>query len=327
MNLSLKDFSEKFLNDFLEIHWKQWAALGVATYVKPEKYWIVDLESIIISSLLIGLRDKRLLSASLEWLIKNGEWVNRSRLKRIGKAFIKPFPQFNEPLLSAEIFKLMSETLQKFGFNTISIKWFDSIESNRSKINEYLSFFNKFEIKGKVTKPQIQQPSLLQLQLRGLFGVDAHVEVFVYLLINNSGNSNSISKEIFYDQKNVYKILEKWTKANIVTKVIGKKTGEYSLERKKIWLSILGLKNYPGYLNWIKTLLLLNHLANALSTPPWSKDEYLISSLFRDILTETKSLGKSLNVQVPESDSFPGSQYFTPFATSILNILEKLKGQ
>ncbi len=34
------------------------------------------------------------------------------------------------------------------------------------------------------------------------------MEVLIYLLSNESGNSNAIAKEIFYDQKSVYRILE-----------------------------------------------------------------------------------------------------------------------
>lgn len=325
MKLSLKEFREKFINDLLEIHWRHWTTLGVASHVRPERYWIVDLEAITTSTLLIGLCDKRLLSVSLEWLIKNGERVNHSRLKRIGKVFMKPFPGSNEPLLAPEVLKLTANTLKKFGQNALPIKGSNSSESNETRVREYEGFFNKFQMKGIVTEPQIQQPSLVQLLLRNVFGVDARVEVLIYLIINDSGNSNSIAKDVFYDQKNVYRILEKWTKAEVVTKITGKRVGEYSLKRKNEWLDVLGLKEKPGYLNWVRTLLVLNQLAKALSTPPWSDDEYLISSFFRDILNEAKSIGRSLNIMLPEPVSFSGSQYFAPFAMAVLDILKRLR--
>jgi hypothetical protein len=92
MSVSLKEFKEKIRNKLLEIHWKQWSALNVASHVPAENYWIIDLEALIISTLVIGLLDKRLLSVCIEWLIKNGEWVNFARLKRICKAFMIPLP-------------------------------------------------------------------------------------------------------------------------------------------------------------------------------------------------------------------------------------------
>jgi len=42
----------------------------------------------------------------------------------------------------------------------------------------------------------------------------------------------------------------------------------------------------------------LDRLAKALSTSPWADDEYLLSSLFRDLFNEGKSIGKSLNKKV-----------------------------
>lgn len=264
MELSLKEFKERFFNDLLEIHWRHWTTLGVASHVKPEKHWIVDLEAIVLSTLLIGLYDNRLFSASLEWLIKNSEWVNISRLKGIKKVFMKPFPGSKEPLLAPEVFKLMADTLKKFGQNALFIKGSDSLKSNETRVEEYKNFFNRFQIRGIVTDPEVQQPSLLQLLLRGIFGVDAHVEVFIYLLFNENGNSNSIAKDIFYDQKNIYRILEKWTKAGVVTKIAGKRIGGYSLKRKNEWLGVLGLKENPNYLNWVRTFLVFNQLMKAL---------------------------------------------------------------
>jgi len=61
-----------------------------------------------------------------------------------------------------------------------------------------------------------------------------------------------------------------------------------------------------------------------ISTPPWSDDEYLLSSLFRDFFNEGKSVGKSLNINIPEPIHYSGKQYFSPFALGILSILKKL---
>jgi len=83
MKISLKEFKEKFFNNLIEIHWSHWTTLGVASHIKPERRWIIDIEPLVVSTLTIGVRDKRLLSSSIEWVIKNGEWMNLSRLKRI----------------------------------------------------------------------------------------------------------------------------------------------------------------------------------------------------------------------------------------------------
>jgi hypothetical protein len=325
MELSLKEFKERFYNHLIEIHWRHWAALGVSTHVTPERYWIIDLEPLIISTLAIGLRDKRLLSANLEWLIRNGEWVNLSRLKRIQNIFMEPFPGMKEYLITPEIFKLLVDIYNKNARHKINFKEVEPYRTEENKIKEYENVFNNFKVRNVVTEPKPRDPSMLQILLRGFFGIDAHVETFIYLLVNDSGNSNFIAKEIFYNQKNVYSILERWANARVVTKVSGNKAASYSLNRRKELLTAVGLKLIPRYINWTRVFTMLDRLAVTLSTPPWSEDEYLLSSFFRDLFNQAKSIGRLLNVKVPEPTSYSGKQYFSPFASMILKILRQLR--
>ncbi len=325
LELSLKEFKERFYNDLIEIHWRHWSALGVSTHVKPERKWIIDLEPLIVSTLAIGLTDKRLLSSSLEWLIKNGEWMNLSRLKRIMNFFTEPFPGMKEPLITPEIFGLLVDTYNKNARNKINFKKVEPYGTEDNKIKEYKSIFNNFRIRDVVTEPKLRDPSLLQILLRGFFGIDAHVETLIYLLVNDGGNSNFIAREIFYNQRNVYSILERWKEVQIVIKISGTKAASYYLIRKKELLSAVGLKGMPSYLNWTRTLIFLDRLRMALSTSPWSEDEYLLSSLFRDFSGEAKSIGRVLDIKVPDPVSYLGKKYFGPFALGVLNILKQLR--
>ena len=325
MEISLKEFKERFYNDLIEIHWKHWSALGVSTNVKPERYWIIDLEPLIISTLAIGLSDKRLLSSSVEWLIKNGEWMNLSRLKRIMNFFTEPFPGMKEPLITPEIFALLVDTYNKNARNKINFKKVEPYGSEDTKIKEYKGIFNNFRVRNVVTEPRLRDPSLLQILLRGFFGIDTHVETLIYLLVNDGSNSNFIAREIFYNQRNVYSILERWKEVQIVTKISGTKAASYSLNRRKELLTAVGLKVIPRYINWTRVFIFLDRLAVTLSTPPWSEDEYLLSSFFRDLFNKAESIGRVLNIKVPEPVSYSGKQYFSPFASVILKILKQLR--
>ena len=324
MEASLREFKEKFYNALLDIHWKHWTALGVASHVKPEKTWIIDLEPLTVSTLAVGLHDKRLFSSSVEWLIKNGEWINLSRLKRILKVFLEPSPGLKEPALLPEILGLFIDTYNKNVRNKIKFLKSDSDGPRKNLVSEYKSFFSAFKVRNIITEPRLYHPSLIQLLLRSIFGVDAHTEILIYLLSNESGNSNSIAKEIYYNQKNVYTILEKWSRVQMVTKISEQKILRYSLNRKDELLYAFGLKETRKYINWTRTFLLLDRLSKALSTPPWSDDEYLLSSLFRDFFDESKLIGKSLGVNMPEPAHYPGKQYFSPFALGVVGILKKL---
>jgi hypothetical protein len=182
----------------------------------------------------------------------------------------------------------------------------DSYNAEDNVMNDYRTFFNNFKVRNVTTGPNLQLSSMIQLLLRNIFGVDARTEMLIYLLAHEGGNSNSIAKEIYYNQKNIYTILERWSHAQMVTKISEQKNPRYSLNRKKELLHAIGLKEIPSYLNWTKTFLLLGRLAKALSISPWSEDEYLLSSLFRDSFNE-------------------GKQFFSPFALVVLSILNRLR--
>ncbi len=324
MEIRLREFKEKFFDSLIEIHWRQWTALGVASHVKPEKTWVVDLEPLIISTLIIGLHDKRLLSSSIEWLTKNGEWINLSRLKRIVKVFSERLPELKAPPLYPGLLELFVNTYNRNARYKIKYPKTDSYNAEDNVMNDYKTFFNNFKVRNVTTAPNLQLSSMIQLLLRNIFGVDSRTEMLIYLLVHEGGNSNSIAKEIFYNQKNIYTILERWSHAQMVTKISEQKNPRYSLNRKKELLRAIGLKEIPEYLNWTRTFLLLGRLAKALSTPPWFDDEYLLSSLFRDSLSETKSIGRSLHINTPEPTHYPGKQFLSPFALGVLNILKRL---
>jgi hypothetical protein len=327
MELSLKEFKQGFFDDLIEIHWKHWTTLGVASHVKPERKWMIDLEPLILSTLAIGLYDKRLLSSSVEWLIKNGEWLNLSRLKRNFKIFTAQVSGLKVPSLAPKILELFVSIYEKATNKKIVLGRRDSYGSEEDVVKEYETFFDTFKVRGVTTEPKLQQPPLIQLLLRNIFGVDARTEILIYLLTNASGNSNSIAKEIYYNQKNIYTILEKWSRSQIVTKISEQKIPRYSINRKKELLHALGLKEIPNYLNWTRTFLFLSRLAKALSVPPWSEDEYLLSSLFRDLFEESKLVWKSLNLNIPEPVQYPGKRYFFPYVSGILRLLKRLSGR
>ncbi len=200
----------------------------------------------------------------------------------------------------------------------------DLYKAEGNVVNEYRTFFNDFKIRDVTTEPKLQLPSMIQLLLRNIFGVDARTEILIYLLSHEGGNSNSIAKEVSYNQKNIYTILEKWSRVQMVAKISGEKIPRYSLTRKKGLLLAIGLREMPNYLNWTKTFLLLDRLAKAISISPWSDDEYLLSSLFRDSFNETKSIGRLLRINIPEPSHYPGKQFFSPFAFGVLGILNRL---
>lgn len=181
MAMSPKRFSTELREMLLDLHWRQWCALGVAGHVEPESRWMIDLEALVVSTFALGREDARLTKLAQEWLLLNREWVSTSRLRRIGHEFA------------------LSDGLNAPASRSLAVA------RGRSK----------------VAKPVVTQPVLLQLQLRALFGMDVRADVFSYLLFNREGNSSSIARALYVHQRRVYNILERWGASGVVRRVPG----------------------------------------------------------------------------------------------------------
>jgi hypothetical protein len=318
---SLTSFNEKLKENLLEIHWRQWSALGVASQIPPEQYWIIDLEALTISTLAIGLADKRLMGACVEWFIQNAEWLNTSRFKRIAGIFTRPSPHKGITVLLVRALTSLDEILKKHT-HRLAIK---TLRRNRTQdiaaASDYDNFFKGFTPRDIAKKlDAVQAPVLFQLLLRGYYGMDARSDLFIYLLFNKQDNSLSIARNIYYNQKNVYNILEKWSKTGLVAKT----NKNYVLKKATGWRDFWNYEKKLGYLNWAKIFYLFNRILRTLSTPPWCEETYLMTSFFRDIYKDADEIGNQFNVQIPDPSGYKGALYYDVFASSMVAVLEKI---
>ncbi len=321
MNQPRNIFKQEFIDLQIEMAWRQWSALGINANTPPEKKRVIDPEALLAFTLSIGLNDKRLLQATLEWLSKYGNWLSVSRLKTALSLFCRPDGPINEGVISPEILTSLKEVIEPQGPRWRSIVRFVDKQTKASVSNSQSMSFKTRDI---LRPLNFQQPVLAELQLRAIFGVEARASVFTFLLFNDDGNSNSIAKDIFADQGNVYKILEKWVKAGIVVKVSGHKTTAYSLAEKTKWFSLLELDKSSLFLNWIYTFHVLGKITMALNKQPWAKDNYLMASLFREVTPDLRHMAKQLKISLPEPTRYPGAEFFEPFSRALLRFVSAL---
>lgn len=278
--MSPKRFRAGFRELLLELHWRQWCALGVAGQVEPESHWVVDIETLVASISRLGQADSRLLKLASEWLALNREWVSTPRLRRISHAFDS---------------KMDSEALVP-----------DAATRSRTK----------------VVRPVITQPVLLQLQLRALLGMDARADVFGYLLFNKSGNSSSIARALYVDQKRVYNVLGRWSTAGIVRRT----PGGYSLVPDAIPAAVAGARDRTEWVNWTTTYLALDRLYDSMARAA-TDDRYILASLARDASPELEPQAAAVGVDLAPADRRPGAAYLEPFTNGVIAWLKRLLGR
>ncbi|RLE19867.1 MAG: hypothetical protein DRJ08_07755, partial [Acidobacteria bacterium] len=147
-------------------------------------------------------------------------------------------------------------------------------------------------------------------------------EIFLFLLQHGPANSNAMAREIGFAQKQVYLILENWTEAGILHRIRKGRAGNYSLQKKDHWLSLLNMTGMPETINWIQMFGLLVQIFLILKE---TDDTYLIASRFRDIAPKADAiLSSNLGKHLPDPSRYQGEIYFAPFADTILAALHQL---
>ena len=149
--------------------------------------------------------------------------------------------------------------------------------------------------------------------------MDVRADVFLYLLHSAGGNSLAVAREITSDQRSVYHALERWLAAGVVFK----SDRNYALAGKDDWQRLLGLSGTTGYINWVRTLVLLGRLT-LVAESSIGNDEYLMSSFFRDLTPEADGVARSVGVALPDESEYTGAGYFGPFAEAALKMAESL---
>ncbi|MCK4766493.1 MAG: hypothetical protein KAW12_30135 [Candidatus Aminicenantes bacterium] len=327
---SLTAFKEKLKEKLLDIHWQQWSALGVSSHIKETEH-LIDLEALIISStLIIANYDKRLFSSCLEWIKKNREWVSLSRVKQIGKYFLQVDKQLAKPLVIRELFECILMILKD---GAVSKKFVDA--NDRHIPRDYKDILLTLENRGIAVEPVIQKSSLLQLHFRGIFGINARAEILLYLLLEGKGNSNQIAREIFYDQKIVFKILKRWTASGFVEEEKGGKENLYFLKSGRPVKYIknsapapyifqdINIKEGGKYINWTRFFYFFSRLLVFSTIEPWSEDRYLLSSVFRDMAGDAALIARYFDVSMPVCDLYKGEEFFSPFVSGLFKILKQ----
>lgn len=316
--MSLKEFRGDFQQKLVDIHWRQWTALGAASRYEEERKRLVDLEALLCSTLCLADVEKRLLSIWVEWVHGNTGRPNESRFKRIAKLFTKKDKILKKSLLDPSAAQDASQILNFFGKERIAV---DGKGKGLTVLlhREWKRVTGTAYKQKKIAELNTQKPSLLQLRLRDIFGVNARAEVMLYLLLlKREGSSLGIAKEISFDQKIVYRILERWVDAGLAVKTKGRTYVASDLSKIR---DFLGFHDLPVYTNWSAKFHLFARIHKALLTKPWSDDEYLMSSFFRDILDEADQAGRPQGIKFPEARAHEGKEYFEPFAKKLMKLL------
>ena len=311
-------FKAAYGGALLNLHWRQWQSLGLSGRVPGGWGATLDLEALIVSTLAIGLADRRLMLAAMEWMVTNDRLVNISRLKKIGRNFGQTAGGQAPVCFHPDMLALVSDLLKRNGKRGFIVRPADGGSDQLKGCRETLE---AFRIRNLVSLPQrLAGPAHLQLAARSFFGNDARADVLAYLLLNQNGNPFLLAREVHSDYKNIYLIIDDWRRAGVVER----RGGADALVEKNRWFELFQVPPGTPYINWTATLGALCQVEAALGTAPWKDDRYLMSSLFRDLRPLLIPAALAAGERLPEPSRHKGGEYFEPFARALLAALQEL---
>jgi hypothetical protein len=138
--------------------WSLWAELGLSGWERWHSEIAVDLEALILATARGGRWDSRLLEESLDWCVANGRIASAVRLKHLAGA---------ADVATKRAFGGFAATVNAHA----PLRWPSQAERASS-----------FTRTGRSAPPDLAHPSLVQLRLRALWGVNARAEVLRVML-------------------------------------------------------------------------------------------------------------------------------------------------
>jgi hypothetical protein len=343
--MSQKDFRDLFLENTLNLLWRQWSAMGVLGEARTKDPWVLDPEPTLLFTFEMGRYEPRLFDEVMDWLVVNGKWIDMQRLRGI----LRKKEAITRNLMGAVAAFLIKEADERKWRNLG--RFCQSRTFNGSSKAEPLFYertgkphpiskrpdqsflscgFNRPQLSARRMTRQVPVTShnTLRFLLRALFGLGSRAECLVYLLTHDGGHPSEVAKAIGLSVRGTQDALIELAGSGLVlTRVKGKRKIEYWLSHERWWefLSRGSIEEIekPVWIDWIA-------LYSALSTV-WTdmneirKEEisdYMRSSRLRDALelvgNEFSRSGLDIP-PVPGADVRP-EEYEKAFEEFIINV-------
>jgi len=261
METSLKTFRDEYLETLLRFLWREWTALGVAGQEKTPLCHIVDPEAILIFTCSIGRYDPRLFDEVMDWLIKNGRFLNIQRMRNIahreafrGGAVLtaaadwlsqRENPMKWKLLAQMETPKNTCETL----FRLHDGRPLPVSENSDPTFLTHGYCRNPIILRGRSRLFPADATPCLFLKMRALFGVNARGDVLTYLAANVTGHPREVARELYYSQKAIHDVMADMSCSGVLHSSRGGRERTYRIASGRPSF-LPGGKDILRWINW-----------------------------------------------------------------------------
>ncbi len=261
MKTSLQHFRNDYLEILLGFLWREWTALGVAGQERGGLRHVVDPEALLLFTCSLGRYDQRLFDEVLDWLTKNGRFLNVQRMKNIlGKE------DFGGGKVLSAVADWLSEQsdpqkwrlLARIGGHTSELQSLFYLPDGRplpqtsdsdAVFRKHKLTRNPITLRGYAQAFASDATPCLFLRMRALFGLNARSDVLTYLALNKTGHPRQVARELYYSQKAIHDVMTDMACSGVVLSSRGARERTFRIDPDALPF-LTGKIEVSGWINW-----------------------------------------------------------------------------
>lgn len=261
MKALLTEFRSAFLEQALDLLWRQWTALGVAGHGADWRGSPIDPEALLLCSCTIARYDARLFDVMLEWLSINGRHINVQRIKSIldsesiiGKPVFRAVAAMTRDSVSAAKWDRSADTTDVAGkpmplFYLKDGRPMPLVGKPDAVFAKYGFLRDRYEPRKVAGAFRPEPVANLLLRLRALLGVNARAEILAFMSINGRGSPRSIARQTYYTPAAITKALDEMRDSGYVISRLEGRT-RYHMLVPDAWRELLLGQSRPQWIVW-----------------------------------------------------------------------------
>ena len=289
--MSLQKVRLEFLEMLLRFLWREWTALGVAGQERRAPHHVVDPEALLLFTCSLGRYDQRLFDEVMDWLSKNGRFLNIQRMRNI---------------LRKEVFgggEVLSAVADWMSQRDAPMKWKLLAKMGAEKDERQALFYlpdgrslppsqdndetflrhgfnrNSLEPRGYAQAFSPDETPCLLLKLRALVGVNARCDVLTYLALQGAGHPREVARELYYSQKAIHDVMTDMACSGVIHSSRGARERTFRIAPDSLPFLSAGLAAH----NWINWPILLSTAETV-----WNKIEELHAAALDPLLESSE---------------------------------------
>ncbi len=278
MKTPLQQFRDDYLETLLRFVWREWTALGVAGQERGALSHVADPEALLLFTCSLGRYDQRLFDEVMDWLVKNGRFLNVQRLRNVmrrevfgGSEVLSAIADWLAQRENPMKWKLLARMDEPKGeheslFYLPDGRPLPHITEHDATFREHGFIRNPVANRGYAQPFPGDAASCRLLQMRALFGVNARCDVLMYLALNATGHPREVARELYYSQKTIHDVMTDMACSGLVQSSRGARERTFRIVADSLSFLTCGLDT-PSWTNWpilLSTAESVWRLANGL---------------------------------------------------------------